>query len=175
MYLVSFIIGLIIVISSIFLIKYEFDRAIRSQKNILEQSKFYQDEDLFTMLESLQHSIDEMNRAFYEIAGDLEGKYSLHEREIRLINEKIHELRSLKDSNANTIKGIATRATIDSMNLSKTNNNQDTVNQLENDVSEAILLDRIIAMRSDGKTLAQIARELGIGMGELQLLLTIKK
>ena len=88
MYIVSFVIGLIIVISSIFLIRHEFNKAIRSQKLLLEQSKVYKGSDLFDLLESLQTSIDDMNRAFYEIAGDLEGKYSVHEKEIQILNEQ---------------------------------------------------------------------------------------
>lgn len=172
MFLVSFIIGLIIVISSIFLIRQEFNRAVRSQKMILEQSRVYKDEDLFTLLESLQSSVDEMNRAFYEIAADLEGKYSVHEKEIELINNRLLTLQAIKKQKTEV---SSTKASIQAMQAK-------TVNKVEEDTAapqiisrEDVLLDKIIAMRSEGKPLNQIAKELGIGMGELQLLLTLKK
>lgn len=172
MFLVSFIIGLIIVISSIFLIRQEFNRAVRSQKMILEQSRVYKDEDLFTLLESLQSSVDEMNRAFYEIAADLEGKYSVHEKEIELINNRLLTLQAIKKQK---MEESSTKASIQAMQAKK-------VNKVEEDTAapqiisrEDVLLDKIIAMRSEGKPLNQIAKELGIGMGELQLLLTLKK
>ena len=104
MYLVSFLIGLIIVISSIFLIRREFNQAVRSQKMLLNQSKVYKDTDLFELLEGLQLSIDEMNRAFYDIADDLEGKYSIHEKEIRLLEEAILDVKKTIAKLASTKK-----------------------------------------------------------------------
>lgn len=172
MFLVSFIIGLIIVISSIFLIRQEFNRAVRSQKMILEQSKVYKDEDLFALLESLQLSVDEMNRAFYEIAADLEGKYSVHEKEIELINKHILSLQAIKKQKS---KESSTKASIQAMQSKLVSKVDEDKVAPQKTTSEEVLLDKIIAMRSEGKSLNQIAKELGIGMGELQLLLTLKK
>lgn len=172
MFLVSFIFGLIIVISSIFLIRQELNRAVRNQKMILEQSKVYKDEDLFALLESLQLSVDEMNRAFYEIAADLEGKYSIHEKEIQLLDEKLSALNSKKSQ-------TFTKTTIQSMQQKKESASDigpvDLDINTQHPVNEAVMIDKIIAMRSEGKPLSQIAKELGIGMGELQLLLSLKK
>lgn len=172
MFLVSFIIGLIIVISSIFLIRQEFNRAVRSQKMILEQSRVYKDEDLFTLLESLQSSVDEMNRAFYEIAADLEGKYSVHEKEIELINKHLLSLQATKKQKT---EESSTKASIKAMQAKAVNKVEEEAVVPQNISREDVLLDNIIAMRSEGKPLNQIAKELGIGMGELQLLLTLKK
>jgi len=201
MYLVSFITGLIIVISSILLIRSELNRAIRSQTMLLQQSRVYKDADLFELLQSLQSSIDEMNRAFYDIAGDLEGKYSIHEKEIQLLNEKAelyffkmtnHEkkfidiektiggqsqqvsTKSVKDSiehmNALTMK--ATQEENNSKPLSKSDELTPKADSSERD-SE--ILSKVIELRSKGKSLPQIAKELGIGMGELQLLISLKR
>ncbi len=207
MYIVSFVIGLIIVVSSIFLIQYEFNIAVRNQALLLEQSKLYKNSDLFDMLESLQTSIDEMNRAFYDIASDLEGKYSIHEKEIELINQMLETLKKQvvsgnlgseisKSSSRDSTKVISNeiKTNINQMNkkleaasglsaeLKRSGNQvkEDVYNQnYEKDVNPNIkeqeLIDQVIEMRSRGKTLAQIAKELGIGMGEIQLLLSLKK
>lgn len=172
MFLVSFFIGLIVVISSIFLIRQEFNRAVRSQKMILEQSKVYKDEDLFALLESLQLSVDEMNRAFYEIAADLEGKYSVHEKEIELINNRLLSLQANKKQKT---EDLSTKAAIQAMQSNPVSLTEKDAITPQNSSREDILLDKIIDMRSEGKPLNQIAKELGIGMGELQLLLTLKK
>lgn len=159
------------------------------------------------MLESLQTSIDEMNRAFYDIASDLEGKYSMHEKEIELINQMLETLKKQVVS-GNLGSEISKNSSRDSTkivsNEIKTNINQmnkkleaaaglsDGVKRYDNQVKEDIydqryekdvtpnikeqeLIDQVIEMRSRGKTLAQIAKELGIGMGEIQLLLSLKK
>ena len=191
MYLVSFLIGLIIVISSIFLIRREFNQAVRSQKMLLNQSKVYKDTDLFELLEGLQLSIDEMNRAFYDIADDLEGKYSIHEKEIRLLEEAILDVKktiaklaSTKKTNVETPLQMSSRERIEHMNEISVKVKGESVNVIETPIdvvnatdnrSESDLIDRIIALRSQGKQLPQIAKELGIGMGELQLLISLKK
>lgn len=207
MYIVSFVIGLIIVVSSIFLIRYEFNKAVRNQALLLEQSKLYKNSDLFNMLESLQTSIDEMNRAFYDIASDLEGKYSIHEKEIEMINQMLETLKKqVVSSNLGSeiSKNISRDITKEVSNEIKININQMNKklaataelsadvktysNQVKEDIyiqkkekeknqntKEQELIDQVIEMRSRGKTLAQIAKELGIGMGEIQLLLSLKK
>lgn len=201
MYLVSFILGLMIVISAILLIRSELNRAVRSQALLLQQSRVYKDADLFELLESLQSSIDEMNRAFYDIAGDLEGKYSIHEKEIQLLNEKVelhlskianHEKKiiglekttgshaqstpsksvreSIEQMSVNTIKVVQQEKNLSSDDNMKTESFDNTFNDHDSEV-----LTKIIELRSQGKSLPQIAKELGIGMGELQLLISLKK
>ncbi|GAB6109204.1 DUF6115 domain-containing protein [Fusibacter bizertensis] len=199
MYIVSFIIGLIIVISSIFLIRFEFNKAVRKQALLLDQSKLYKNSDLFDMLDNLQVSIDEMNRAFYDIASDLEGKYSVHEKEIELINQRMDALKlqitSLNLGN-NTVsnKSSEIKMNIEQMNKKveektafspevrimdyseKVIGDDKIRHKTQNeDRKEQELIDQIIEMRSKGKSLTHIARELGIGMGEIQLLLSLKK
>ncbi len=201
MYLVSFIIGLMIVIGSILLIRSELNRAVRSQTMLLQQSRVYKDVDLFELLESLQSSIDEMNRAFYDIAGDLEGKYSIHEKEIQMLSEKtgLHlsklvnqekKIIGIEKSMGGQSQPVAAKSVKDSiehMNLMtakalQPEHNLKPLDQFESARSkdetrdrESETLTKIINLRSQGKTLPQIAKELGIGMGELQLLISLKK
>lgn len=198
MYLVSFILGLMIVISAILLIRTELNRAVRSQTLLLQQSRVYKDADLFELLESLQSSIDEMNRAFYDIAGDLEGKYSIHEKELQLINEKMEMHLSKLANHEKKIIGIektsgnhvhptpskSVRESVEQMsvNAQKVSQSEKTIEKQINVSSSDTLGDsdseivtKIIDLRSRGKSLPQIAKELGIGMGELQLLISLKK
>lgn len=43
-------------------------------------------------LQSLEKTVDEMNQSFYDIVSDLEGKYSVHEKEIEILEEKFEKL-----------------------------------------------------------------------------------
>lgn len=188
MYLVSFIIGLIIVISSVLLIRSELNRAVRSQALLLQQSRVYKDTDLFEMLESLQSSIDEMNRAFYDIASDLEGKYSIHEKEIQILNDQAEMHLSKIANHEKKIIGLekttmqpmpvkAVKDTIEQMNAvtSKVTQTEKSASPATINDKDSEVLTKIIDLRSMGKSLPQIAKELGIGMGELQLLISLKK
>lgn len=233
MYMVSFTIGLIIVISSLFLMRNELNRAIKKQEQILEQSKLYKEGDLFNLLEALQVSIDEMNHAFYEIADDLEGKYSIHEKEINDLAQLVNDIKTLSvgkiekviaqnaDSQTESLKDIQSNLSKMQQQFDKKNREQNR-NHIQNqsndkyrffepsewlsddeenstdmvlgtiarpnkgndkaidqtltfDSNELETIDKIILLRSQGKSLTQIAKELGIGMGEIQLLLSLKK
>ena len=203
MYLVSITIGLIIIISSLFLIRKEFNRAVRSQSMLLEQAAFYKKDDLFNILETLQTTIDSMNQAFYDISGDLEGKYSIHEKELQLLQSQVqdliksnHALTKMTSSNseasyirvgdnnkqsATTTQNISDhlKRMTQSMEMNKKNDefeplassNQPSVQTRD----ESALIEKITTMRSQGLSLNQIAKELGIGMGEVQLLIQLKK
>lgn len=192
MYIVSFIIGLIIVVSSIFLIRHEFNKAIRSQKTLLEQSRVYKGSDLFELLESMQLSIDEMNRAFYDIAGDLEGKYSIHEKELQLLSEKLEQLSTITNQ-FNLIRQMGTSERDNKINAPEVKPLSEHIEKMksiklfeQNETDEALAqsqflseetekMEKIVLLRSQGYTLPQIAKELGIGMGEIQLLIKLKK
>lgn len=192
MYIVSFIIGLIIVVSSIFLIRHEFNKAIRSQKTLLEQSRVYKGSDLFELLESMQLSIDEMNRAFYDIAGDLEGKYSIHEKELQLLSEKLEQLSTITNQ-FNLIRQMGTSERDNKINAPEVKPLSEHIEKMksiklfeQNETDEALAqsqflseetekMEKIVLLRSQGYTLPQIAKELGIGMGEIQLLINLKK
>ena len=192
MYIVSFIIGLIIVVSSIFLIRHEFNKAIRSQKTLLEQSRVYKGSDLFELLESMQLSIDEMNRAFYDIAGDLEGKYSIHEKELQILAERLEQL-TIITNQFNLIRQMGTSERDNKINAPEVKPLSEHIEKMksiklfeQNETDEALAqsqflseetekMEKIVLLRSQGYTLPQIAKELGIGMGEIQLLINLKK
>jgi len=213
MYLVSILIGLVIVISSLFLMRREFNRAIRSQSLLLDQSSLYKDSDLFEILESLQSSIDGMNQAFYDIANDLEGKYSIQSKELELLQEKsqaqemilntlsakikknhldnsvisgsfsdvnpLSRVKNINSSPENTVDDINSTKDIKTHvnDLNEIRKNQARLKDItiDNTDEEQDLLEKITTLRSQGYTLNQIAKELEIGMGEIQLLIQLKK
>ena len=192
MYLVSFVIGLIVVISSIFLIRFELNKAVRQQAQLLEQSRIYKGSDLFEMLENLQLSLDEMNQSFYDIADDLEGKYSIHEKEIRDILEKIEliksetpkskpEINAVKKQVINMSKQVGQNNVNDGLSLQEIDQSgRNEFVEMHNgkskkDNNQQDLIETITQLRSQGLSLAQIAKELNMGLGELQLLIAVRK
>ncbi|MDW7660975.1 MAG: hypothetical protein SCL54_06025 [Bacillota bacterium] len=173
MYFVSIVIGLILVISSLFMIRREFNKAVNSQAQMIEQSRVYKDADLFQLLENLQLSIDEMNTAFYDIAQDLEGKYSLHEKEIQDLNETLNLMQQrFSEKTKPTVNAIEENIKV--MTQLKDQKN-DTV--IEREIHEEKIDKRseIIRLRSRGIPIAQIAKDLDMGVGEVQLLLRLKQ
>lgn len=173
MYFVSIVIGVILVISSLFLIRMEFNRAVNSQAQMIEQSRVYKDADLFQLLENLQLSIDEMNTAFYDIAQDLEGKYSLHEREIEDLNVAFNKLQhGLSDKTAPIMNNIDEN--IKTMTLIKEQKNEIEM-PMEIQEEKTDKRSEIIRLRSRGFPIAQIAKDLDMGVGEVQLLLRLKQ
>ncbi len=187
MYIINIIAGLIIVISSLFMIRREMNRAYLKREQMLEHSKVYREEDLFKLLEDLQLSIDEMNRAFYEIAGDLEGKYAVHEKEIELISASIEAIK--QNAVAVDIKKEAKVATEAVSDIKKVvmhhrsvmhhNHKSREAEQPARELPVAFVAEeldvrsKVIELRSQGMSLKNIARELHIGMGEVQLLIQL--
>lgn len=204
MFIVSIVTGVLIVLSAIFLLRREFFKAVQKQGVFFEQAKIYGNENLNTLLLDLQKSIDEMNRAFYEIANDLEGKYSIHEKEIITLQNhwlqvttqleqlkasamsttpeteaiKHHTRLSIKSYEVQSQLTMASREALEPQVESvepASSENQDVeipiTSELPIEDEEAIKINLLIAQGLDKK---QIAREMGMGMGALELMLKMK-
>jgi DNA-binding NarL/FixJ family response regulator len=166
MYFVSITIGLILIISSLFLIRNEFNKAIHAQARMLEQSKLYNEADLFQLLENMQGTIDEVNRAFYEIAADLEGKYSIHEKELVDLNRAVQALKKQYDQK--NVQQLVSEPTYveKAPKPAHPKSNLSEKDALRKEVRE---------LRDQGMSASQIAKELNLGIGEVQLFLRIKQ
>ena len=217
MFMISFMIGLIIVISSIFVLRNEINRAYIKRAQIVEQAKVYKQTDLFVMLENLEISFQEMNNSFYDIIGDLEGNVSLNQKEIENIHSVLEELQKKQltihndmavhvskesEQHSDVVKNLRHMAKIKEdkaqMEQAKVALNQDNditrdipVNilkeEIENNQINATLtspqndqksndnkelqMTQIVLLRSQGYSLTEIAKQLGIGMGEIKLLI----
>ncbi len=173
MYFVSIIIGLILVISSLFMIRREFNKAVNSQAQMIEQSRVYKDADLFQLLENLQLSIDEMNTAFYDIAQDLEGKYSLHEKEIEDLNKALFQLQHhFSEKTAPTVNAIEQNIKVMAQ-IKEQKKDIEITREIHEEKTDK--RSEIIRLRSRGIPIAQIAKDLDMGVGEVQLLMRLKQ
>ncbi len=212
MFIVSILIGLVLVISSLFMIKREINKATYNRNKLIDETELYDREDLLKILEDMQLSLNQMNEAFYDIANDLEGKYSVHDKEIADIQSKLDVLRSknqlTKRSREGKINsGVAKHQSHMNQIQEKKDDNDEESGVLyeahhqkvyENTQASALseevgkgtdhlsyhkresqddidVRSKVIALRSQGYTLPEIAKKLGMGIGELQLMLNIKK
>ncbi|HSN64985.1 MAG TPA: hypothetical protein VLS94_00005, partial [Fusibacter sp.] len=102
------------------------------------------------------------------------SKIANHEKKIIGLEKTPMPSKSVKESiehmSVNTIKGAQPEKNMTSNDKMKTESSDSTLNDRDSEV-----LTKIIELRSQGNSLPQIAKELGIGMGELQLLIALKK
>ena len=198
MFVVSFIIGLVIVISSIFMLRRELNKATYTRSQLLEQSKVYNNEDLLRLLEDLQLSINDMNNSFYEIVNEIEGNVSLNGKEIEdltkqveFVMEKLKAQDAFKDhvkteirdnlkimSNIKQATPSSTSSVLEIETIHETLKKPDvSAEKLVLDWKEQSKNDKTIAeittLRSQGYSLTEIAKKLGMGMGEIQLLINM--
>jgi hypothetical protein len=86
---VSIILGLLIVIGSILLIRQEFKKSLDLKVSKLGDFSDVEKRKIIEVIETLEDEINNLNNAFYDIVNDLEGKYSIHEKQIELLEEKL--------------------------------------------------------------------------------------
>lgn len=204
----SILLGAAIVASALFLLRREFRRAyfIGTGSRINAASSGETD-DVLKAIDLLEENVKQMSEAFYDIAGDLEGKYSLHDKELSLLVERIEVLESSIKNQTREIKKIEKEQKKETKKILENNvileeetfelerrvletekREKEVVNKDEQVVEEKLyqvtsrtkpkengMKDRIIALRSEGYTLRQIAKELDIGLGEIQLILNMKR
>jgi len=111
-------------------------------------------EQVMQYLKKVEKELDDLNAAYYEIVSDLEGKYSVHEKEIELLQERFH------NTNVQS-KPVRTQSAF--------RTNEAPLSDQDRICQEASKL------RQEGLSMGQIARQLNMGIGELQLLLKTKK
>ncbi len=176
MFIVSIIIGVLIVASAILLLKREFVKALRQQERFQKQAQLYDAGELNDILLNLKMAIDDMNQAFYNISGDLEGKYSLHEKQLadlEMALEKLLSERSVATAQSPVAKkeGKAVKEHIRLSAGEKPNWMKPPVQK----TPEEALLEKALELEAQGVDKRQIAKTLGIGQGALDLMMHIKK
>lgn len=138
---------------SVLLIRKEFLRANREQKRTFNSLSDENVSQVMQYLKKVEKELDDLNAAYYDIVSDLEGKYSVHEKEIEILQEKLEAIKVPK-------RQIASAKIV--------------ADNIELDEQERICLEAV-RMRQEGLSMGQIARELNMGIGELQLLLKTKR
>lgn len=157
----SIILGLLIVIGSILLIRKEFKKSLDFRVSKLGDFSDVEKRKIIEVIEDLESEINNLNNAFYEIVNDLEGKYSIHEKQIELLEEKIENYKKQEKS-----VQLKKKEVIDLKEKSQ---------DISKMIDETSVRGKAIQMRSQNMSIKDIAKTLDIGIGELRLLLNINK
>jgi len=156
----SIILGLLIVIISILLIKNELKKSLDLKVSKLGDFSDVEKRKIIEVIEELEDEINNLNNAFYDIVNDLEGKYSIHEKQIELLEEKLEGIQKNQQSDFSE-KEIK--------NLKK------ELYEEKEMLEDSSIRSQAIKMRSENMSIRDIAKTLNIGIGELKLLLNINK
>lgn len=226
MFILSIVSGVLIILSAVFLLRKEFLKAVKQQNVYLEQAKVFDKENLSVLLLDMQKSIDDMNQAFYDIANDLEGKYSIHERELMdvikevgTLSENIRKISNHVETLSGSVNQVSDRmeqvnigvqeekVLIDVAPLIQESTNaidvdldshipsenleyeENTTHVAQNDVDnleiqapipsrersheDTEMIDKILSLAKLGYDKRQIAKELGMGLGALELIIKL--
>ena len=153
-------------------------------------------------LDDMEVQINGMNEAFYDLISDMEGSYSVHEKEISLMAERLQkiekqmamltsevriEMPASELKNSKKVK--AYQASNDRTNykfeptkdeaVPTTNHDSEIITTSSNGMlglspPEAMAMkQKILELRKEGKNLSQIAKVLNVGIGELQLFIKL--
>jgi acyl-CoA reductase-like NAD-dependent aldehyde dehydrogenase len=153
--IISFIIGLFMVLASVYLIRREVLRATREERRAFNSLSDENVAEVMAYLKKIEKELDDLNASYYEIVSDLEGKYSVHDKEIEILQEKIEALGQIKRSYKEAKADIPIQLA--------------PIDEQERICQEAVKL------KHEGLSIRQIARELNLGIGELQLILKTKR
>ncbi len=160
----SILIGFVMVVISIILIRKEFIRANRDQKRSFSSLSDENVNQVMQYLKKIEKELDELNSAYYEIVSDLEGKYSVHDKEIELLQEKLESVQLNNPVKRNVSREKISKSDTVKLDLS----DYDGLDEQSKICREAVRL------KQTGLSMGQIAKELNMGIGELQLLLKTK-
>lgn len=188
----SIFIGVLIVYGSLLLMRREIRRGmqvVRKHYPGISDKNTHVIMDEFDRMETL---VNELNASYYEVSSDLEGKYSVHDKEISLLEGRLnaleksfgrHEEHTVVDQQSNVRmgdrkigarSGVTQEVTDASMiGTPLISSKQDLMTMSDQEKNH--LRKRVIDLRQKGLTLSQIARELGVGVGELQLFLNLNR
>lgn len=232
---ISILLGVIIIFFCYQVIRRELNSAILKVNSKYGHISDENTKEVISNLENIEDTVNELNRSFYEMVSELEGKFSVHDKEIEILTEKMDENNKSIESNISKIssevnegkKNITKisksqhnnemilkktiekskiedkandysntdtnveikldfaktttstkqdRSAIENMdiNISKNGSKRIFIESL-NDVEKEKLRENIIDLRHKGFSINQIAKKLGVGVGELQLVLNLHR
>ncbi len=169
--MISILIGTLIVVASVLLIRNEFQRAIRMRNTQFSGLSDANVQQVLRYLEKVEGTIDDLNQAFYDITEDLEGKYSVHEKQITDIERYIMEYhKGQKNGVYETIQAHSSAE----VTAHQGEDDQASV-QEELPKGPLSLTDKAHLKLKEGKPMQQVAKELHMGIRELELMLKTRK
>lgn len=173
MWFVYVLLGMISVVAAVLILRHELKKAIYSIPKMPSG-------------ESFRKELDEVNSSFFEIANDLEGKYSVHEKQIQDLEGKVRKLlsdqarlmnNSLPASSApiceNTPRRRSTDQEISELRAHNDKQQQGSIRLERTRQSDYALAREAKAMLDQGMPLPEVAKQMGIGIGELKLILGV--
>lgn len=177
-------VGILSVAGGVWILKREFDTAIRSipTRNL-------------DNTEAIRRELDELNSSFFDIANDLEGKYSVHEKQIRdmefiledYTNRQIDKMkhRSVRRTDrspealppfgdSSSPKDVPRQRIQEPVPEIADGAESDEMIPPQAIKREKILFRDACKLLDEGLSMAEAAKVLEIGVGELQLILGMK-
>ena len=149
-------------------------------------------EKIIHYLDELEKQMGGMNEAFYDLISDLEGGFSVHDKELSLLTErmvKVEKQLSMLTSEVrveNRLSEIKVPSKAKAYHraeepLTKPQEVLETLAELSDrpeifsmSPSEAFTMkQKILSLRKEGHSLSQIAKILNVGIGELQLFIKL--
>ncbi len=143
------------VVIAVYLIRRELLRATREDRRSFNSLSDENVAEVMQYLKKIEKELDDLNASYYEIVSDLEGKYSVHDKEIEILQEKVEALSQIR----RVYKDVKSDVSIQSAPM----------DERERICQEAVKL------KHEGLSISQIAKELNLGIGELQLILKTKR
>lgn len=188
MWFTSIVIGVLSVLVGVLILRHELNQAIRAIPKDADSAVKRSD-------------LDELNASFFDIANDLEGKYSIHEKQIQKMEDEVTEMQLKqkqvdillsKNSEKNndqipksislSSEKISEEQKDNSRNINRNNyNNYNKENNQNNRSGEPegrASVDKkheAQKMLAEGQSVPEIAKKLGMGVSELSLMLGMKK
>ncbi len=158
MWFLAIFVGIVAVLAGILLLRSEFNAAVRSMPRSGGAEDF-------------RRELDEINSSFFDIANDLEGKYSIHEKQLNDIELLLREYMNKQ---------------IDQRRSGKKNTKPESQNNMVPDKSEDLIPfenigpDRVVAREaaaliSEGCTFQETAKRLGVSVSALRLILGVNE
>lgn len=229
---ISIILGFIIILFCYQVIKRELNGAILKVNSKYGHINDENTREVISNLEDIENTVNELNRSFYEMVSELEGKFSIHDKEIEILTEKIDENNKYLESNIskisteisegkksinkisktqvksekslnqkieknkigietknleNEVKKVSDKTEVETnFESRKINRDNTSLNERKdlgkrifieslNEVEKEKLRENIIDLRHKGFSINQIAKKLGVGVGELQLVLNLHR
>lgn len=157
-----------------------FGRHIEAKSNI--STNGLDSKIVLEQIKKIEKTINEMNESFYSICSELEGNYSVHDKEIQLIYEEIDKLKKSSDNVKKVQKKLKKDIrdeiiTKDNPKTKKYNKIDEEIQTIENKekVENITMSEKIKYLHKIGKNPNEIAKTLNIGIGEVQLFINLKK
>lgn len=168
--------GLIIAVLALWLVRREVMKASFFKHVNIKGFNENASNDLIEHIQKLETTIDEMNQSFYDIVSDLEGKYSVHDKEIELLENQLRELSNVSKE-LNMLLNVQGKeiASFKPIDAEKVTEQPESNRLLSKRKEQDYLKNEIIRLKALGMDEQQIARQLGKGVREIKMLMNFIK